>query len=229
MERIVAHWMRGERQLILDDDIALHQDYRNYLGMSKIGGCPRSAYDDFMNGSKKEDSLYWYGYLGYGHEALFRALLKSAGFRITPKLDPAYEAVAEFDPRYRGHFDNIIRGWQSDRYREEFPHFLCEIKSMNWDKFSKLIEPKEEHTCQFQAYLRHSSFTRMIAVYICRDVPHSMWERYPRSKDTFLPFKFFDVLPNEQIQDWTDERAKFILSAIDSQIRPECECGYCEG
>src|SRR5574341_1916658 len=79
------------------------EQHRTYLGMSQISQCPRSLYNQFLNGrGHQSDRDHWYCREGYKEQADMLELLGA----INPKET---EVIAYFDARFRGHTD-----WELD-------------------------------------------------------------------------------------------------------------------
>lgn len=183
--------------------------HRPYLGMSAIGQCPRKLYFEFLQGRPPvTDRDHWYCWTGYLHESALIHLLDSTG--LNSLKQEKKEIIAGFDDRFRGHIDYVL---DSD---------LVEIKSVNYDKFQRMIEngASRPNIEQIQMYLRHGNFSKCHLVYIARDVPHNEWQA--------LPIWTFEVLPVPGLADKLDQKAQRILAAIDQRQPPECECGWCQ-
>jgi hypothetical protein len=191
-----------------------HDRFRNYLGMSGIGGCPRQLYFQTIEPIEADDRLKWYGWTGYLHEAGLKDLLGAHEEAVATLLGGSSpvgrELIADFDERYRGHTDYEL----SDGT-------LVEIKSTRWDKWIEIKAIKganPRHIAQVQAYMRHGDYPHAILIYVARDMPHRDWE---------FPFWCVDVPRDEWLMNELDEKAKMILAAIDSGRPPDCTCKYC--
>lgn len=205
----LTDWMRNPER-------DKNYEYRDYVGMSAIGGCPRQSYFRFMDPEPPDDRMNWYAWVGYTFEYAIVDLLKGAGFKFHPDVEQ-HDLVANFDPRYRGHIDHLL----ADKT-------LIEIKSVYWDKYLRLREqgrPEALHYDQCQAYMRHGKFPRAIIIYTPRDIPHREWDDSHRGN--FLSFWTYDIFRNERRMDELDQKAKAILAAIDCREPPECTCRYC--
>lgn len=197
-------------------EITPHRDHRGYVGMSGIGGCLYDLYMRARHNIPPSDRLKWYGLTGAWHEAAVKRLLGQDAEAVTTFLgypNPEHELVADFDARYRGHYDAVMPDGT-----------LIEAKSVNWKKFAqvKRYGAFEPHEAQCQAYMRHGGFDHAILVYICRDMPH---------KELFspaCPLWTVDVERNEAWMDNLDDRAQRVLAALDGDYDPpSCTCGYC--
>lgn len=190
-------------------------EFRDYLGMSGIGRCPREQYFKVVDLQPAADRLTWYGMVGYALEAKVVERLQVDGYDDVAQV--RRELIAEFDGRYRGHTDH------------EMPDgTLVEVKTISWRGYLKIWyagKGKRDHVAQCQAYMRHGGFPHCVLIYTPRDVPHGEWEQAPAIP---LPFLTLDVTPDPQAQDRLDEQAKHILSAIDAGKPPRCLCGYCK-
>jgi len=191
-----------------------HQDYRGYVGMSGIGGCPLDLYRRATATIPRDERLMWYGWTGYLHESAIKNLLGAHRAAILTFLGGAVpvgrELIADFDSRYRGHTDH------------ELPDgTLIEIKSTNWRRYQQVQArgPDPRHVAQVQAYMRHGGYPHAIIIYVARDIFHQEWDG--------LPFWCCDVPPDAAIMDILDDRAKAILASIDANTTPACSCGYC--
>jgi hypothetical protein len=173
--------------------------HRNYLGISKIAGCPRRAYDEYMTGSPVNESTYRYCFAGYEQE---RSVLQS----LASLLNPApFEIVAPFDIRLRGHVDAVTKSNE-----------LVEVKSVSVRKFETIRigqRAMRDHYIQCQLYMRYGGFGSAFIIYRCRETYEHL----------VIPIKY-----NEHIAEQNEEAAKRILAAIDSQTPPSCTCGRCK-
>lgn len=191
-----------------------HHEYREYLGMSGIGRCPRELYFRFMDPQPPDDRLTWYSMAGYALEAKVVERLQVTGHDVR---QVSRELVADFDDRYRGHTDH------------ELPDgTLIEIKTINWKGYLRVFYAgmgKRDHVAQCQAYMRHGGFPHCVLVYTPRDIPHREWDTSPALS---LPFLTLDVRSDRTAQDKLDAKAQRILKAIDNSSPPPCLCGYCK-
>jgi hypothetical protein len=136
------------------------QDVRNYLGMSGIGdGCDRKLWLK-VNGYPEhqlEGRIARVFDMGHAVEARVKAVFREAGYEIT---DEQLEFV-DFDGRFRGHCDGIIRGITQK------PHIL-EIKSANDESFKKFkkqgLNSKPVYYDQLQCYMGYSGLERGLFV-----------------------------------------------------------------
>lgn len=174
---------------------------RDYLGMSKISGCPRAAVLEYRNGFTPSESTYRMSYAGYEQERVIKDMLTGCGVaRLVNR-----EIVATFDNRLRGHID-----------AETIDGDLLEIKSVSTDKFRKVQEenrPLFSHAVQVQLYMHFGNYKKCVIVYRCR-------ETYEHAA--------FDVFYNHSKGREYEIKAKVILDAIDSGDLPTCTCKRCK-
>jgi hypothetical protein len=203
----------------LREELTPHKDFRGYVGMSGIGGCLYDLYMRAKHAIPPDDRLKWYGYTGQFHEAAVKRLLgleRDAVLTFLGNPDPAHEIVADFDARYRGHYDAALSGTSEGT--------LVEIKSVNWKRFRqvKVGGWPRTHIAQVQAYMRHGPFDHAILVYICRDMPHKqLFQPAP-------PLWCVDVYKDDGHGKELDERAIEVLGALDDERDPpHCDCGWC--
>lgn len=192
--------------------------HRPYLGMSQIARCSRQLYFDFVEGrTHLSDRAHQNCKRGYLIEGEFKTMLAAMGVlravHTLPMFDsetPATlfgserEIVALFDSRFRGHTDG-----------ETVDGDLLEIKSMTQEKFElavKLNRIKVAHYYQVQAYLRYGGYSYALVEYV--------------SSGTF-DHAAFRIALNPRVGDEIEQKAKRVLSAIDAQNAPRCECGKC--
>jgi len=177
--------------------------HRDYLGLSKISGCPAAVYDEFKNGSSASEQIYRMSYAGYEQERLIFDMLNKLGYARFPN-NYCREVVATFDKRLRGHIDG-----------ETYDGNLLEIKSVSNAKFQTIRSNKmalRNHYIQVQLYMLYGGYTEAWIVYRCRD-----------TYEHFVVRIFFDR--NQAMA--AEYKAKRILEAIDKNERPACECGHC--
>lgn len=192
------------KQALVDWTIQ-HSGYedRSYLGMSRIGECPRLLYTDFINVQRDWDvAHHMMCYAGYLWESDIKSRLRAAG--LYADLSER-QLIAEFDERFRGHTDG-----------ELLDGSLLEIKSVTQLKIEQIkstrrIPIKNYH--QVQVYLRHGGYKRAQVIYVARD-----------TDDLFV----YEVTPNREIQDLLDDKARQILLAVDLGHAPVCQCGRCQ-
>jgi hypothetical protein len=182
-----------------------HSGYedRSYLGMSRIGECPRVLYVDFMNIRRDWDvAHHLMCYAGYLWESDIKTRLRSAGLYAALS---ERQLVAAFDDRFRGHIDGeLVDG------------SLLEIKSVTQAKIDAIRSTQRiplKNYQQVQVYLRHGEYDRALVVYVARD-----------TDELFV----YEVTPNRGVQDILDEKARQILAAIDAGTLPRCDCGRCQ-
>jgi hypothetical protein len=180
-------------------DNSKFDERRDYLGISHVSGCPRRAYINFTVGMTVDENTRRMSFAGYDQERSILSMLNGMVF------DNGFEVIAPFDDRLRGHID----GKTTD-------NDLIEIKSVTVKKFQKIVETGKatrEHFSQCQLYMRYGELPQAFIIYRCR-------ETYEH-KVIHIPY-----LENVALQ--LEEKAKQILQAIDNQVMPACECGYCK-
>ena len=208
-----------EAKLRMEAGAGLHE-YRNYLGMSGIGGCPREQYFRMTDPEPSDQRLQWYGWTGYLHEAGVKCLLGRERDGVLTFLGArglGRELVADFDGRYRGHVDVEL----SDGT-------LVEVKTTGWRKLLQQIKKeraKPRHYDQVQAYLKHGPYARAVVVYVARDIPHMS---FYKQGGWLPPFWCVDVEPWPARQEMLDQKAKAILKAVDGGKPPDCACRWCK-
>lgn len=201
-----------------------------YLGMSMIGGCPTAAYDSYFGLSEPDMRLLWYGFSGHNYERGIRDLfLLSDEFTLLPKSHYMYNIEADFDSRYRGHADIILRDNRSGGY------VVVDVKSLDWRKFEDVSHgdlpySHEKNLCQVQAYMDHGKFDAGCIIYTPRDIPHGAWpdSALSISGNGVLPFVTIEIEYDSATQISIEKHAKWLLELIDKKERPDCTCGYCE-
>lgn len=198
------------------DELTPHRDHRGYVGMSGIGGCLYDLYMRAKHNIPSDDRLRWYGWMGQVHEAAVKRLLgleADAMGTFLGRPNPEHELIADFDDRYRGHYDAKMPDGT-----------LVEIKSVNWRKFQQVCQRGafDKHVAQVQAYMAHGGFDHCVIVYVCRDVPHrALFSPTP-------PLWTVDVELDAGFACALDEGAIGVLLALDGDIDPPlCTCGYC--
>jgi hypothetical protein len=175
---------------------------RSYLGMSGINRCPRELYDRFFEPSKPTDETFRSCYLGYLWEDETRAILEDTHVY---KPDSERELIAPFDPRFIGHTDGETEDGR-----------LLEIKSVNARGMERIKQEgrvKLDHYAQVQTYMRYGSYGETLMAIVCRDP---------------LEFHFVEVRYDPGSAERLEDKAKQILSAIDSCQRPPCTCRRCK-
>lgn len=197
-------------------ELTPHKDYRNYVGMSGIGGCLYDLYMRAKHHIRSDDRLRWYGWQGQVHEAAVKRLLgleTDAMGTFLGRPNPEHELIADFDDRYRGHYDAVARDGT-----------LVEIKSVNWKRFqmARATGAFDKHIAQVQAYMHHGDFDHCVIVYVCRDMPHKALFR------PALPLWTVDVELAAEHAERLNHRAMDVLSALDGEIvPPSCTCTFC--
>ncbi len=195
---------RQVKEALVEWTIA-HSGYedRSYLGMSRIGECPRVLFTDFIKVKRDWDPAHHLlCYAGYLWERDIRTRLRESG--LYAELSER-EIVAEFDERFRGHIDGELQDGS-----------LLEIKSTVQAKIDTIQATNKiplKNYQQVQVYLRHGGYDRAQVVYVARDT------------DELL---VYEVRPNRGVQDLMDDKARWVLSAIDEGVAPGCTCGRCE-
>ena len=176
---------------------------RDYLGISQIGKCPRQVVRDFLHGKSDVTLLaHQMCYVGYLFERDVMSRLREIGI-VAPGT--AYEVVAEFDKRLRGHVDG-----------ETVDGELVEIKSVSRAKYEKVKQTHmalHEHFAQVQLYMKYGPWKKCWIVYVCRDTleHHVVKVTYLHTQGVKFELK-----------------AQRMLSFIDQGILPECECRWCK-
>lgn len=177
------------------------EEKRGYIGISNIGKCPRRAYNDLMQGRAMSDDAHRMCYAGYLFER--DALARLARMEFT-QPHSAWEVVASWDTRVRGHNDGIT-----------FWGDLLEIKSVTKGKFRLVVEqdrPLHEHVEQVQLYMRYGGWKIAWLIYICRET---------------MEHKVFELAYDEQLAERLEYKMKALVRAMDRKIAPKCECGRC--
>jgi len=178
--------------------------HREYLGISKIAGCPRGAVLEYRNGIEESPEAHRMCLAGYEHEASVLRMLEEQGI-ADPYLYqslPDLEVVAPFDDRLRGHVDG-----------QTFDKELLEIKSLSSHRFTKLMErgkPFYNHFVQVQLYMRYGPWKVGFVVY--------------RNRDTYQHEVFY-VKYKPGLAEKFEAKAQMILDHIDAGSLPSCECG----
>ncbi len=184
----------------LEDVLTEFDEDRSYLGMSSIGKCPRFLYDTFVHGRSSPNlQTKRYCHEGYVHEADILERMCLAGLDVR---DHNLELVAPFDDRFQGHIDGRLDDW------------LIEIKSVDDDRFSKVIERGAyfEHMDQCQMYMRYSGLREALIIYKCRN-----------TGELYL----YTLHRSEEHGQRLEQKAKDILAAVDAGRPPACLCGRC--
>lgn len=178
--------------------------HRDYLGISKIASCPRRAVKEFLYGiTAASEETHRMCFCGYEQEERIRTMLISVQL-----MDPASqyrEVVAPFDSRLRGHIDGATLHGDA----------LIEIKSVSQNKFSKVMGTGRsiyDHFIQVQLYMRYSHLHHTFIFYRNRETYEHKVIRVPYKADQAEKF---------------EAKAKMILSCIDREELPACECGHC--
>jgi hypothetical protein len=175
---------------------------RSYLGMSRIGECPRVLFDEFSTGREWDRQHHLMCYAGYLWEKDIKLRLREIGLYTDFS---ERQLVAEFDDRFRGHIDG-----------ELLDGSLLEIKSVTQAKIETIRVTQRipvKHFEQVQCYLRHGNYERALVVYVARDTD----EIYVAQ-----------VKPVKDVAEKLDRKARDVLAAIDANERPLCTCGRCQ-
>lgn len=188
----------------LSDYIATNSNFdphRNYLGMSKIGDCPRRVVRELLNEKHPTDEIHRMSFAGYDQEKSILAMLVNAGIALPMKR----ELVAPFDERFRGHIDGIT-----------VERDLLEIKSLSSLKFQRVEQTRRlhpRHFMQVQMYMRYGHFKQ--ALVVCRN------------RETYEHMLFCIEYDRAKAENY-EQKAKLILKAWDERVLPNCECGHCK-
>jgi hypothetical protein len=184
---------------------------RNYLGMSGIGHpCLRKIWLDY-NGYPKSSGgnlgkLHRIFRMGHVIEDLVKQDLRAAGYEIT---DEQLE-FTDFDGRFRGHCDGIIKGiTQKDH--------ILEIKSAskyNFEEMTKhgVMKVKPEYAAQIQLYMAYAGLERGIFVVECKN-----------TQDIYTERVHFDRKFAEEMK----AKAEFILNLKDEPEIGDTKNCYC--
>lgn len=187
-----------EGSLVLDE----FDCQRTYLGMSRIGECPRRLYNELVYGRKQAGPVTRrYCHEGYLHEKDIIERLNKAGLIVD---NCGRELVAPFDERFRGHIDGELDSGT-----------LLEIKSVSPHKFNEVRSTHmllSQHTAQVQMYMRYGHYRCAYVIYKCRD-------------DGQIFIVVVDI--NERAGERLEQKARHILQAIDAGESPACQCGEC--
>ena len=174
---------------------------RDYLGISKIGKCPRAVYREYINGIEIFPDSHRMCFAGYQQEKSILGLLTADGIISQVGI----EVVAPFDPRLKGHVDAVSNDKE-----------LIEIKSSTRRTFDKILEThrcSSEHFTQIQLYMRYGGWDTTFVIYRCRETYRHEVIKVPYISHTAERF---------------ENKAKMILEHIDRKEPPACECGRCE-
>jgi hypothetical protein len=177
------------------------QQHRDYLGISKVAGCPRAGVREYFNGPSTDDGAHRMCFAGYEHEMSIIELLNHAGLIKVMTV----EVVAPFDNRLRGHIDSLT-----------IDDDLIEIKSVTLRKFAdvtKTSKALQKHFIQVQLYMRYGGWTQAFVVYRCRETYDHKVVRVP-----YVPVQ----------AERFEQKAMMMLRYIDRNELPTCECGYCK-
>jgi hypothetical protein len=177
--------------------------HRTYLGISKIASCPRHAVKEYLYGIPAADEqTYRMCFAGYEQELSIRKMLIETNMMVEASLYK--EIVAPFDNRLKGHIDGLTP-WED----------LIEIKSVSAKKFAKVIETGRsiyDHFIQIQLYMRYGGMRQAFIFYRNRETYEHKVIRVPYKPEQAEKF---------------EAKAKMILSFIDREELPACECGHC--
>jgi hypothetical protein len=193
--------MKGWDLRLLLSRTLTEYEVRNYLGMSRIGKCPRTLYDELVHGRRPpSERSKRYCHEGYLHEHDIVERLARVG---VPVMNRNRELVAPFDDRFRGHIDGEVEG------------DLLEVKSVNDEKFCRVMDAGAlpEHMDQVQTYLRYGGYERALLVYKCRNTGE---------------VAVVEVARDEKRGAELEAKARAILAAVDGKGElPACTCGFC--
>lgn len=174
---------------------------RAYLGMSKIGDCPRRVTRELLHRLIPTDEIHRMSYTGYDQEASILKMLVEARVALPYKR----ELVSQFDERLRGHIDAVT-----------VENDLLEIKSLSSLKFQRVDQTRRihpRHYVQVQLYMRYGGYRQ--ALVVCRN------------RDTYEHLLFHIAYDPAQAENY-EQKAKRILAAWDEKLILPCECGHCK-
>lgn len=174
---------------------------RAYLGMSKIGDCPRRVTRELLHRLIPTDEIHRMSYTGYDQEASILKMLVEARIALPYKR----ELVSQFDERLRGHIDAVT-----------VENDLLEIKSLSSLKFQRVDQTRRihpRHYVQVQLYMRYGGYRQALVVY--------------RNRDTYEHLLFRIAYDPAQAENY-EQKAKRILAAWDEKLILPCECGHCK-
>lgn len=177
--------------------------HRDYLGISKIGDCPRKAYREYFEGGSFTEENHRMCFTGYEQEGQILNMLATLGL-IRLIGNDEKEVVAPFDPRLRGHIDGLTRDGD-----------LLEVKSVSWKRFQSIQENHRalsRHFIQVQLYMLYGRWARAFIVYRCRETYEHVVIHIPFNGNQALKFQ---------------QKAARLLECIDKREEPVCECGRC--
>lgn len=177
------------------------EPHRAYLGMSKIGDCPRRVTRELLHGTIPTDEIHRMSYTGYDQEASILKMLVEARIALPYKR----ELVSQFDERLRGHIDAVT-----------VENDLLEIKSLSSLKFQRVDQTRRihpRHYVQVQLYMRYGGYRQ--ALVVCRN------------RDTYEHLLFRIAYDPAQAENY-EQKAKRILAAWDEKLILPCECGHCK-
>lgn len=175
-------------------------EVRSYLGMSRIGECPRQLYHELVYGHDWNTRSHLMCYQGYLHE---RDILARLAAMNGSQLAPGRE-FSDFGGRFQGHSDGE---WDGD---------LLEIKSTITYKLDIIRQTRhipENHFWQAQTYMHYGDYERALVVYVARDTGDLYVAQLRRLR---------------HIGEQARLKASIILEGVDFRRPPECECGRCQ-
>jgi hypothetical protein len=175
--------------------------HRNYLGISKIGDCPRHAVLEYLHGVRLTEDAHRMCFAGYEQEASVIELLA----QIKLAYASGQEVIAPFDSRFRGHIHALTVDGD-----------LVEIKSVSVDKYQKVLIDRQvlrKHYMQVQLYMRYGGWQRTHIIYRCRETYEHIVICVPYAESKAEKY---------------EQKAKMMLSFIDRKEIPPCECGRCK-
>jgi len=201
-----------------------------YIGLSKIGDCPRRVYGMYWNHGVRSDPVELMKfYIGYASEDDVVLRLQGLG-----EYRPGVE-ISMFEGMVRGHTDGSFEGR------------LVEIKSVALDEHlpiegagfdtpgldtSRKVSIRQESSgystggttrpaggrlphkvwWQVQAYLRYLSFQEAYVIYLARAT--GMLRVYPVREDRMMGQRIHN-------------RVLALVRAVEGRQEPGCECGRC--
>jgi hypothetical protein len=175
---------------------------RAYIGISRVGQCPRRAYYEILNGVRVDDFSHQLCYAGYLFErdAVYR--LEQMEFAVPGGSNK--EVVCPDNTLIRGHIDGVT-----------FWGDLLEIKSVSSRKFDIITHqdrPLHEHTEQVQLYMKYGGWKEAWIIYICRDT---------------FEHKVIRVRYSPDLAASLEERLLYLSACVKNLVPPACECGKC--
>lgn len=180
---------------------------RPYVGLSSIGKCELFIYNTFVHGTQLNGESYRNAYRGYLMEADMRAMLQDLGF-LRPSKPPEITVPAHLTSgiEVKGHVDDVAYNGAG-----------VELKSVNKDKFDKLVKEKRVFITWFsqaQAYMKYGGYPYFYFVIRCSETTR----HYVHT-----------VISLSKVQESIERKIKDVCKSIASGQPPECKCGHCNG